>query len=89
MTLYLEIAETFFYTGLIERWGSGPLRIAEELHASELPPPQFISESGRFRLSSLFKPTHLTQYFIQLFKPKKTKIMQINYISVNPTCRKA
>ncbi len=45
-----KIAETFFYMGLIERWGSGTLRMAEELKTSELPPPQFISESGRFRV---------------------------------------
>ena len=45
-----KIAEIFFYMGLIERWGSGTLRIAEELENADLPKPEFISESGRFKL---------------------------------------
>lgn len=46
-----KIAEAFFYAGLIERWGSGTTRMAEELEAAGMPPPTFISEPGRFRLT--------------------------------------
>jgi ATP-dependent DNA helicase RecG len=46
-----KIADAFFYSGLIERWGSGTLRIAEELHAAKLPAPHFVSDSGRFRVT--------------------------------------
>lgn len=45
-----KIAEVFYYMGLIERWGSGTLRIAEELEKAGLPKPEFISEPGRFKL---------------------------------------
>ena len=44
-------AESFFYAGLIERWGSGTLRMAEELFMAKFPAPQFISEPGRFRVT--------------------------------------
>lgn len=45
-----KIAESFFYAGFIERWGSGTLRMIDELESASFPPPQFISESGHFRL---------------------------------------
>ena len=45
-----KIAESFFYAGFIERWGSGTLRMAEKLKAAGFPPPQFESQSGRFRV---------------------------------------
>lgn len=46
-----KIAEAFFYAGLIERWGSGTTRMAEELEAANMPLPTFTSEPGRFRLT--------------------------------------
>jgi ATP-dependent DNA helicase RecG len=46
-----KVAEAFFFTGLIERWGSGTLRMATELGAAGMPLPVFTSESGRFRLT--------------------------------------
>lgn len=46
-----KIAESFFYAGFIERWGSGTLRMVEELQGAGLPLPQFRSESGHFSLS--------------------------------------
>jgi ATP-dependent DNA helicase RecG len=46
-----KIAEAFFFAGLIERWGSGTLRMATELEAAGMPLPTFTSESGRFRLT--------------------------------------
>lgn len=51
-----KIADAFFYCGLIERWGSGTLTIVEELEASGLPSPQFVSESNRFRLTLYRQP---------------------------------
>ena len=44
------IAEAFFYMGLIERWGSGTTRIADELHTAGFPAPEFESKSGRFQV---------------------------------------
>ena len=53
MTQYpeLQACGSIFYAGLIERWGSGTLRIVEELSAAGHPPPRFESEAGRFRLA--------------------------------------
>ena len=45
-----QLAEAFFYIGLIERWGSGTTRIASELQLNEHPLPLFKSESGKFRV---------------------------------------
>jgi ATP-dependent DNA helicase RecG len=45
-----KIADVFYYMGLIERWGSGTLRIAEELEQAQLPKPEFFSEQGHFRV---------------------------------------
>lgn len=44
-----KIAESFFYVGFIERWGSGTLRIIEEMKTAGLPSPRFLSKSGHFR----------------------------------------
>lgn len=46
-----KIAEAFFYAGIIERWGSGTLRIVSELAAAGLPQPRFESEPDRFRIA--------------------------------------
>ncbi|MGK5089204.1 ATP-binding protein [Bdellovibrionota bacterium FG-2] len=46
-----KIAEAFFNTGLIERWGSGTVRMVEIMRASQLPVPEFdISMHSRFRV---------------------------------------
>ena len=50
-----KIAEAFFYMGLIERWGSGTTRMAEELQIAGLPVPEFRSKMGRFQVI-FYKP---------------------------------
>ncbi len=50
------IAEAFFYMGLIERWGSGTTRIAEELKIFKHPTPVFESDEFNFTLSFHRKP---------------------------------
>lgn len=45
-----KIAEAFFYAGLIERWGSGTLRMASELKNAGLPEPEFRSSGNNFQL---------------------------------------
>ncbi|MDZ4837573.1 MAG: helix-turn-helix domain-containing protein [Candidatus Melainabacteria bacterium] len=45
------IAECFYNTGIIERWGTGTIRIVEALSEQGLAPPQFdVSISGTFKL---------------------------------------
>lgn len=47
------IAATFYRRGVIERWGSGTLKIAEQVSAAGLPPPEIEDDGGcvtvRFR----------------------------------------
>ena len=47
------IASTFYRRGVIERWGSGTLKIAEQVSAAGLPPPEIEDDGGcvtvRFR----------------------------------------
>lgn len=45
-----KLADAFFAAGLIERWGSGTTRMAAELKEAGMPPPEFNSSNGRFRL---------------------------------------
>lgn len=60
-----KIAEVFYYTDLIERWGSGTLRIIEELKIAGLPQPKFVSDSGHFRLT-LYKQYFTADYLNKL-----------------------
>ena len=42
---------SFYNIGIIERWGTGTLLIADALKAQEMPPPQFdVSSSDTFKL---------------------------------------
>jgi ATP-dependent DNA helicase RecG len=72
-----KIADAFFYTGLIERWGSGTLRIAEELLAAKLPVPQFVSESGRFRVT--FYKEFLTEEQLKKMELSSRQIKAVTY----------
>ncbi len=73
-----RIAEAFFYSGLIERWGSGTLRIAEELAAVNLPPPQFISEPGRFKV--IFNKELLTEDYLKELHLSKRQLDAVFYV---------
>lgn len=45
------IAEIFYNLGIIERWGSGTVRMAEALNEQGLPPPNFdVSTNDTFKL---------------------------------------
>jgi ATP-dependent DNA helicase RecG len=44
------IASSLFYAGFIESWGSGTLRIASLAKEANLELPEFVSESGEFRI---------------------------------------
>ncbi len=73
-----KIAESFFYAGLIERWGSGTLRIVEELQSAGFPPPQFISESGHFRLN-FYKQVFIDEYLKKL-ELSERQLKAISYV---------
>lgn len=45
-----NIANAFFLMGLVEKWGSGTLRISRELKAAGLPPPEFVSNHSGFKV---------------------------------------
>jgi len=46
-----QVAEAFFYVGLIERWGTGTTRMADALREAGLAEPEFdVGTPGRFRV---------------------------------------
>lgn len=73
-----KIAEAFFYAGFIERWGSGTLRMAEELQAAKLPPPEFLSESGRFLV--IFYKESLTEERLRKMELSVRQIKAVFYV---------
>lgn len=73
-----KIAEVFFYMGLIERWGSGTLRMIDELKTAGLPQPQFESESGRFRVT--FKRELLDETYSYKMGLSERQLKAIVYI---------
>ncbi|HZW61349.1 MAG TPA: helix-turn-helix domain-containing protein [Candidatus Babeliales bacterium] len=73
-----RIADVFFYSGLIERWGSGTLRIVEELAAHHLPAPQFISEPGRFKV--IFYKEIITDDYLKKLHLSKRQIDAVSYV---------
>ena len=72
-----KIAEIFFYMGLIERWGSGTLRIVAELQAAGLPLPTFDSKSGRFQVIFYKKSA---QQFQENPDLSETQLIAIQYV---------
>jgi len=73
-----KIAEAFFYAGFIERWGSGTLRMVEELKAANFPPPQFESTSGRFHL--VFYKDLLADEYLKKMKLSERQCKAVAYI---------
>lgn len=78
-----KIAEAFFYAGLIERWGSGTTRMAEELGAAGMPLPTFTSEPGRFRL--IFYREGLTEDRLKNMGLSERQISVIMYTKEHET----
>ena len=62
------IAEAFYNVGIIERWGTGTLLIADALKAQEQPPPEFnVSTPDYFELvlrATETKPRRLDEPFV-------------------------
>ncbi len=42
------LAQVFYYAELVEKWGTGTIRIAQMLARQNLPEPQFISKDSAF-----------------------------------------
>ncbi len=72
-----KIAEAFFYMGLIERWGSGTLRMAAELETAGMPAPKFDSKLGRFQVV-FFKQPNEQPLQNALFS--KNQLLAIQYV---------
>lgn len=70
-----KIAEAFFYAGLIEKWGSGTTRIADELCLANMPPPKFDIDAYNFRIA-FYKQVQTMQIDIQLDQ-RHERILQI------------
>jgi len=50
------LSRTFYYAGLIEHWGTGTTRIIELCRAQGLPEPEFVEQSGSFKVVFLKDP---------------------------------
>jgi len=50
------LSRTFYYAGLIEHWGTGTTRIIELCKAQGLPEPEFVEQSGSFKVVFLKDP---------------------------------
>ncbi len=50
------LSRTFYYAGLIEHWGTGTTRILELCKAQGLPEPEFVEQSGSFKVVFLKDP---------------------------------
>lgn len=73
-----KIAETFYNMGLIERWGTGTTRMAEQLRAENLPLPDFHSNNGRFRL--IFHKNIFTKEMLQKLGLSMRQIQAVLYV---------
>lgn len=73
-----KIAEAFFYAGYIERWGSGTTRMASELKAAHMPPPKFISDPGKFRLT--FYKAPFAENYLKSKGLTKRQLLAVNHV---------
>jgi len=62
------IAQTFYFAGLIERWGSGTRRIIELCRQQGLPEPAFQNQQGGFLVTFLTDP----------YTPERLQAMGLN-----------
>lgn len=80
-----KIAKAFFYMGLIERWGSGTIRIAEYLKNARHPKPEFISTSGRFEATFYRKAEEVTQKNSKSVELTERQLQLVKYLEDNET----
>lgn len=73
-----KISEAFYYMGLIERWGTGTIRMAEQLKLAKLPPPEFIPGPGRFRV--VFHRQTFTDDFLKKAGLSEREIKAVGYV---------
>lgn len=59
------LAQTFYYAGLVERWGTGTTRMIAVCQAHGLPEPEFREESDGFKVS-FFKDVYIAERLNQM-----------------------
>ncbi|MBP6746305.1 putative DNA binding domain-containing protein [bacterium] len=69
------IAEAFYYTGDIEKWGSGTTRMAEELKQHKLQEPEFDASSPHFFKLTISKRLQQNKLSIEL-NNRQTKALE-------------
>lgn len=69
------IAEAFYYTGDIEKWGSGTTRLAEELKQHNLQEPEFDASSPHFFKLTISKRLQQNKLSIEL-NNRQTKALE-------------
>jgi len=78
------IAETFYNLGIIERWGSGTIRMAEALSEQQLPPPEFdVSQLDTFKLVLRSKKEKASKEAISKPQLNDRQLRALDYLKSN------
>ncbi len=90
-----KIAEAFFYMGLIERWGSGTIRITEALQRADHPKPEFLSGLGRFEVvfhkqpEKIREKTNIVENIANKMALSERQLLVIAYLQDHKTINNA
>lgn len=76
-----NIANAFFLMGLVEKWGSGTLRISKELKAASLPPPEFVSNHNGFKV--IFRKFVDNYALLEEYNLKDNQIKILDLLNTN------
>jgi ATP-dependent DNA helicase RecG len=72
------IAQTLFYAGLIERWGTGTTRMIEQCREAGMPEPEFFAERLSFRV--IFRKDTLTREILERQGLDERQILAVLYV---------
>ncbi|NBB87915.1 MAG: transcriptional regulator [Bacteroidetes bacterium] len=72
-----RLAQTFYYAGFVERWGTGTTRIAEACQKQGLPVPEFESSAERFTVT--FRKDPYTEARLQEMGFNERQILAVRY----------
>jgi ATP-dependent DNA helicase RecG len=72
------IAQTLFYAGLIERWGTGTTRMIQQCKEAGMPEPEFLAERRSFRV--IFRKDTLTRERLEQQGLDERQILAVLYV---------
>lgn len=72
------LAQAFYFTEIVERWGSGTTRMAELCTAQNLPAPEFAQVSGEVHVT--FRKDPFTDYRLRALGLSDRQIQTVRYV---------